>query len=84
MESDSFIPLSKGQEEAYGDMYLHFGYIIAMNDTLKYMEENFGKAHKHTINLRILLQKKQRKLSDDFNESNDESGLSEILSRRID
>lgn len=77
----TFIPLNREQEEAWSEVSRHSAMQLVSSEVLKYMNENFGTAHKHTINLRLLLNdliKANKK--DDLVE---QSGLMDVLMERL-
>lgn len=76
--------LNKEQEEAMSMMFRHVGFQECYHIVEKYMIEQFGRQHKHTINLRLLLQPTLYKINDESRKLIDESGLSDLYMKRID
>lgn len=76
--------LNKEQEEAICEMYRQAGFEECYQKVNEYMIKNFGKEHKHTIDLRLLIQPILCKINEDSRRLIDDSGLVDVFMRRID
>lgn len=76
--------LTVEQEEALQMLYRRAGFEECFGIVNKYMVENFGKQHKHTIDLKLILQPILYKINDESRKMIDDSGLTDLYMRRLE
>lgn len=81
---ENFIPLNQSQENALIAMYEHWGYQLCMSDVLVYMEKELGKFNKHTVNLRLILNKNVGELMEKKSKTLEESNLQDVFWERYE